>query len=280
MKVVVAVSGGVDSVVLLDMLAKEHAHELVVAHFDHGMRDDSTADARFVQELAQRYGLPFEVRREGLGAASEDEARSQRYEFLFEVAKQHEAKLATAHHMDDVVETVVLNILRGTRWRGLAGMSDERIWRPLTKRTKSELIDYAMGERLEWVEDETNQQPVYTRNRLRQKLAHLPHSQHRRVYELWQRQRGLRAEIGREIEQGHFPVLSRYFMTMVSQEVAKELLYEHMVTEHDVSLLGSQLEYLLLAVKVGRAGTTWQIGQGVSVQLSLREWRVKMPKQC
>lgn len=279
MKVVVAVSGGVDSVVLLDMLAKKGEHELVVAHFDHGMREDSASDARFVVALAERYGVPCEVRQESLGGASEERARLRRYAFLFSVAKRHGAKLATAHHVDDVVETVALNIVRGTRWRGLAGMSDERIWRPLTKRTKSELIEHALGEQLEWVEDETNRQAVYTRNRLRQKLARLPRDQQLQIYQLWISQQVQRREISREIEQGHFPIFRRYFMTMVDKTVARELLYDAVLNRCGVSLLGRQLDYLWLAIKTGKVHTRWHIGQGVTVELGRADWHVQMSQK-
>lgn len=279
MKVVVAVSGGVDSVVLLDMLAKKGEHELVVAHFDHGMREDSASDARFVVALAERYGVPCEVRQESLDGASEERARFRRYAFLFSVAKRHGAKLATAHHVDDVVETVALNIVRGTRWRGLAGMSDERIWRPLTKRTKSELIEYALGERLEWVEDETNRQTVYTRNRLRQKLARLPRDQQLQIYQLWISQQVQRREISREIEQGHFPIFRRYFITMVDKTVARELLYDAVLNRCGVSLLGRQLDYLWLAIKTGKVHTRWHIGQGVTVELGREDWHVQMSQK-
>ena len=78
---IVAVSGGVDSVALLDMLARLSDHELIVAHFDHGIRSDSAEDALFVSGLAEQYGLPFEMRREELGSnASEDLARTRRYD--------------------------------------------------------------------------------------------------------------------------------------------------------------------------------------------------------
>lgn len=276
MKVIVAVSGGVDSVVLLDMLVRSGKYQLVVAHFDHGMREGSAADARFVEKLAEGYGLIFESKREELIGASEELARNRRYEFLFEVARRHGARLVTAHHMDDVVETIALNIERGTRWRGLAGMSDERIWRPLKKRTKSELIEYALGERLEWVEDETNAQTIYTRNQIRQKLARLPYDQKLQIHQLWQKQLEVRHEIGREIEQAHFPIFSRYFLIMVGDLVAKELLYEYILDGCGVSLLGSQLEYGLLAIKTGRPGTSWQIGQGVVIKLTARDWRVQL----
>src|SRR3989344_5293986 len=115
MNYIVAVSGGVDSVVLLDMLIKQKEHNLVVAHFDHGIRVDSDADARFVWELAKKYELSFEVRREELGdAASENTARSHRYAFLRDIAKKYSATIVTAHHADDVVETIAINLTRGT----------------------------------------------------------------------------------------------------------------------------------------------------------------------
>ncbi len=274
MKIVVAVSGGVDSVVLLDLLVRSAKYELIVAHFDHGMRADSAADARFVEGLGQMYGLPVESKREDLSGQSEELARERRYGFLFEVASRHEARLVTAHHRDDLVETIAMNFQRGSRWRGLATMSDNRIWRPLLKRTKSELTNYALEKGLEWCEDETNQQTVYTRNRLRKKLASLPASSAERLYNLWHEQSRLRWEIENEIEQRGFPVLSRYFLTMLDESTAKELLYDYVWRECGVSLLGAQLDRLWMAIKTGRPNTTWQISQGLEVRLLAKDWRV------
>lgn len=280
MKLIVAVSGGVDSVVLLHQLVVAGEHDLIVAHLDHGIRPDSGADARFVEALAKSYGLVFEMHREELGAyASEEQAREKRYEFLFGLAEKCQARVVTAHHMDDVVETVVLNISRGTRWRGLSGMSDDRIWRPLTRRTKSELIEYALGERLEWVEDETNHQDTYSRNRIRKTLTVLPRSKKQQVYELWQKQTELRQKINREIIEADFPVHSRYFIIMIGPAVAHEILYEYTLKETGVSLLKPQLENMHMAIKTGRPGTTWQIGQGLIVKLSLSEWRAELDKR-
>jgi tRNA(Ile)-lysidine synthase len=82
MKYLVAVSGGIDSVVLLHKLVAAGEHELVVAHFDHGIREDSAEDARFVKGLAEHYGLPFVMKREELGkTAGEEQARTRRYAF-------------------------------------------------------------------------------------------------------------------------------------------------------------------------------------------------------
>ncbi len=107
-KYVLAVSGGVDSMTLLHLLSKKPVVELVVAHFDHGIRPDSTEDERLVAETAQEYNLPLEVGHGKLDAgASEKNAREARYQFLESVAKKHTAKgVITAHHQDDLIGTI------------------------------------------------------------------------------------------------------------------------------------------------------------------------------
>jgi tRNA(Ile)-lysidine synthetase-like protein len=122
---VVAVSGGVDSVVLLDALSKLPNLELVVAHLDHGIREDSIEDRRFVASLAASYGLVFEYGEGRLGSgASEATAREARYNFLRGVKMKHDAKaIITAHHQDDLIETAILNMLRGTGRKGLTSLS-------------------------------------------------------------------------------------------------------------------------------------------------------------
>ena len=146
MQYILAVSGGVDSVVLLDMVARRRPGPLLVAHFDHGIRPTSAEDAKFVGQLAAQYQLPYISQREALGrSASEATARYHRYAFLHQLAAQYGGTLMTAHHLDDVVETIALNLQRGTRWRGLAGLSDPRISRPLIGRTKQQLYTYACG---------------------------------------------------------------------------------------------------------------------------------------
>ena len=216
-------------------------------------------------------------KREELGAdASEELARERRYAFLHEVAQKHHAKLVTAHHLDDLIETIALNMRRGTRWRGLRAMSDERIERPLLKRTKSELIAYALETRLEWVEDETNLEDRYQRNRVRRLAAPLPEAAKRQLCELWHKQGRLKTEIGKEIKEKHFPIKNRYFMIMIEPEVARELLYECVLRECGVSLLGRQLSDMLYGIRLGRPGTRWQIGQGVEMTVFKRMWSVQV----
>lgn len=178
---VVAVSGGVDSVVLLDKLVKQLDVQaegrprvrLVVAHFDHGIRTDSEMDRQLVQGLARQHGLPFVYEQAELGpGASEMLARDARYNFLHRVREAANARaIITAHHQDDVLETAVLNMLRGTNRKGLTSLqSHPTLHRPLLDETKAALVAYAKDQGLTWREDYTNQDVRYSRNYLRQNI--------------------------------------------------------------------------------------------------------------
>lgn len=172
-KYVVAVSGGVDSVVLLDLLRKQKNLDLVVAHFDHGIRSDSDKDRVFVKKLADKYKKDFLYDEGKLGpGASEATARAARYKFLKKIAKDTKSKaIVTAHHQDDVIETALINILRGTSAKGLGALkSTKEIKRPLLDFSKAEILNYAKQNQLKWVEDETNNDEKYLRNYIRKNL--------------------------------------------------------------------------------------------------------------
>ena len=171
-KYVLGVSGGVDSVVLLHLLADMPDVRIVVAHFDHGIRPDSGEDLLFVRELAQKYGVVFESDRGNLGSeASEAEARAARYAFLRKVQNKHEADaIITAHHQDDVLETMILNMLRGTGRRGLDPMRRGDVVRPLLHMPKAELVAWARSNGLTWREDSTNTDQKYLRNYVRHSI--------------------------------------------------------------------------------------------------------------
>jgi tRNA(Ile)-lysidine synthase len=172
-KYVVAVSGGVDSMVLLDLLARLPNLTLVVAHFDHGIRPDSGEDARLVAVVAARYGLAFASAEGRLGPrASEAAARDARYSFLRRVREEQEAAaIITAHHQDDLIETALINMLRGTGPRGLGSLhSTDEVLRPLLHVPKTELRGYAAAHDITWREDSTNADERYLRNYLRRRV--------------------------------------------------------------------------------------------------------------
>ena len=188
-RVVVAVSGGPDSVALLRALYELRGDldmELIVAHLDHRMRPSSRDDARFVAELAASLKLPLESREADVPAllqreklSPEEGARRARYRFLREVAQTRDAQVvALGHTLNDRVETFFLNLLRGAGLEGLAGMPPVRrdpecglrYVRPLLECTRSEVLQYLKELGQEYREDPTNRDRRYLRNRVRLEL--------------------------------------------------------------------------------------------------------------
>lgn len=172
---VVAVSGGVDSMALLHMLQNkkqtaDQPYIVIVAHLDHGIRPDSGEDRKLVQEVAAAYGVPFVYDEITLGeGASERQAREARYKFLHKVKQNSSADaIITAHHGDDMLETAIINIARGTGRKGLTSLkSNDVIIRPLLRLSKEDLHNYAKANGLKWREDTTNHDTKYQRNYIR-----------------------------------------------------------------------------------------------------------------
>lgn len=281
MKYLVAVSGGIDSVVLLDQLVKQATHELIVAHFDHGIRSDSADDARFVEGLAAQYGLSFVARREALGAqASEQQARLRRYAFLHEQAAHYRASIVTAHHGDDVIETIAINLRRGTGWRGLAVLAGKKVVRPLLAMTKNDIWQYATDRRLEWVEDSTNASDDYLRNQLRHAInRQLPAKAKAALLGLWSQQGDVRRAIEAELANYVSPAgeYDRYFVTHVDPIVGIELIRSAVQGQTGQTPTRPQAERALLAVKTARPGTIYELGSGVSLRFNLRQFIVQTP---
>lgn len=273
---IVAVSGGVDSVVLLHMLTQSKDHTIVVAHFDHGIRSDSADDAAFVKGLAKEYGFPYETRREVLGPkASEELARTRRYAFLREVADKYDGRVVTAHHSDDAVETIAINFKRGTGWRGLAVL-DSDIMRPLLHLSKADLVDYAQQRSLAWREDSTNASDTYLRNRIRSSTKDLDEDVKRQLLSLRSQQIESKQLIDESISEliGNGPDYSRYFFTHIPVKVAVECLR----SISGARLTRPQLERVLLAIKTAAPKTVYQAGSGVTFDFTTRNFSLSLLK--
>lgn len=215
MKIILAISGGVDSMVMLDMARKMEGltkEDLIVAHFDHGIRENSGEDAEFVRRKAGEYGLECRIQRGSLGpGAAEAEARKARYAFLETVRRAiyeqsgEESEIWTAHHLDDLVESVAINFIRGTGWRGLAVLDSKGVRRPFLDRKivdqpmdKAAIFRYAGVHGVEFREDQSNSWDEYLRNRVRHQMnnsGRLSSDKKLRIYELWRQQRQLKAGI-------------------------------------------------------------------------------------
>ena len=182
-RVLVAVSGGLDSVALLTLL-----HQLAVplqihleaAHLDHSLRPESRDDARFVTDLCAGLGVHLTQERLDVAATArqrksnlEETARDVRRDFLLKTAQLRGCHLvALGHHADDQSETFLLRLLRGSRVTGLAGMRtiNGSVVRPLLPFSRQELLDYIQSEDLVWREDLSNLDQRFTRNRIRHQL--------------------------------------------------------------------------------------------------------------
>jgi tRNA(Ile)-lysidine synthase len=187
----VGVSGGADSVALLHWLVAAGFKSLVVCHLDHRLRGRaSTADARFVKNLAAKLGLPFEIQRVEVGLLAsehresiETAARRARHDWFAACAKKYRCRrVILAHHADDQAETVLWNLLRGSH--GLKGMKPEQqmvaangqeleLHRPLLEVRRQELRDWLVARGHRWREDATNGEPIGARNRLRNEVLPL-----------------------------------------------------------------------------------------------------------
>ncbi|HTO14059.1 MAG TPA: tRNA lysidine(34) synthetase TilS [Candidatus Binatia bacterium] len=178
--VLVAVSGGADSVALLHLLhglAPSWRLALHVLHVDHGLRPGSADDAAFVRGLGARLGVPVDVERVRVGPGSvEAAARTARYAALEAWAERlGAARIAVGHTLDDQAETVLMRVLDGAGVRGLAAIPPVRgrIVRPLVEIRREALRAMLAAEGIAWVEDPTNRDPKFRRNRIRHELLPL-----------------------------------------------------------------------------------------------------------
>ncbi len=296
-KYVVAVSGGLDSVALLHKLFQKYGSpekagdqrletrdrvQLIVAHFNHGIRPESALDAKFVEELATKYGLAYLSKREELGTnASEQLARERRYKFLTSVMKGQEAKaIITAHHKDDVVETAYLNTARGTGRRGLTSLnSSERIIRPLLHISKRTIKDYAKSKGLKWREDSSNSDQRYLRNKIRLLLSNAGLEKTDQMYGIIQNMRLINEEIDNIIEELWGKALlndslQRSLFINVPYGVACELMASWL-RKHDLTFDKRLIHRLVIASRTARPGTQYDIDKNYYMKLELKQIRMQ-----
>ena len=175
----VAYSGGLDSTVLLYLmhrLQQQHDFALTALHVDHGLHQDSGQWAAHCAQVCQHMGIPLQQTRLNLVGSSEAEARSARYDW-FRQRVVPKSVLLTAHHMQDRAETLLFNLMRGAGSAGLSSLRRCRpfyhatLVRPMLEIAKSEIQQVALDSQLDWVEDPSNEQTEYARNRLRQQVV-------------------------------------------------------------------------------------------------------------
>jgi tRNA(Ile)-lysidine synthase len=274
---VAAISGGVDSMALLDMLHDFPKVTVTVAHFDHGIRQESRIDRRLVEKAARNYKMPFVYNEGNLGiGASEDTARKARYEFLRQIQKDTNADgIITAHHMDDVLETAAHNLLRGTGRKGMSSLkSVDGIIRPLIHLPKQHLIDYATANHLKWNEDSTNEDLRFRRNNIRHRI--LPRirefapEKFEELKRITRRQAELNEAIDKRLHtilhvQPSTKTLRRYDVAMLPHAVARELVGEWLRVNGKREFSKKHLEKATTALKTARPDTTLVLDKNFSI---------------
>ncbi len=176
--VIIALSGGPDSMVLLNLLLKvkkEKNLKIVCAHVNHKLRKESDDEAKMVKKYCEKENIIFEYMTiDKYKGNTENYARAKRYEFFDKLIKKYSSPyLLTAHHGDDLTETIMMRLIRGSSLKGYAGFSEitekngYKIYRPLITKTKAELLNYAKENNIPYAIDQTNESDNYTRNRIR-----------------------------------------------------------------------------------------------------------------
>lgn len=177
-KITLAVSGGKDSVVMLDIFAKKMKKlelELIVVHINHNLRESSNSDAQFVKNLADSYGIKSEIHSINIDSTGNIEsiARDLRYNILHQTKKRYNHDvIATAHTKNDSIENFFIRLYRGSSLDGLAGISsqyDDTI-RPLINYTSQDILDYIEKNSIQFVQDKSNFENRYLRNRVRNQI--------------------------------------------------------------------------------------------------------------
>jgi len=272
---IVAVSGGVDSASLLYLCSKlKGDYKFIVAHFDHGIRKDSAKDRLFVETLAKKYGFGFIYGEGKLGSnASEEKARDARYRFLWKVKIDSKADaILTAHHQDDVLETMIMNLLRGTGRKGLSSLESRGgIVRPLLHKTKSELVEFAKAKKLEWVEDETNKETKYKRNDIRLNVVpKLSRQQRDQLIELWfeaKDRNRVMDQLLDDIGSGDAN-LSRKVLTSLSHKAASELVAAWLRDKNLRDFDKKAIERIVIGAKTLQPGSMIDVVKRAKVKLT------------
>lgn len=277
-KYVIAVSGGVDSVALLHYLQQQPELQLTVAHFDHGIRDDSDEDRQLVAELAQKYNLPFVYDEGQLGVgASEAIARKARYAFLKKIAETTNAQaIVTAHHQDDDIETAIINMIRGASRKGLHGLGGATgVVRPIRHIPKLDLIAYAKDQGLVWREDSTNKDEKHLRNYVRRNVVNRIDTENRqKLLSIMSDLRATNQELDTLLEQELSThsiegVVNRQWFIRLPHNVSREIMATWLRNNGVRDFDKKTLERLVIAAKTGKSGSVFDAMLGVRLKVGI-----------
>lgn len=260
--------------VLFDYFLKNYNQKnIVVAHFNHKLRPSADNDEKFVEKKCKEAKIRFEVGHLAIKPnekVSEEKARDERYKFLRSVVKKLQKEkvepvyIVTAHHLDDITETVAINLLRGTGWRGLAPLGSDA-YRPFTSfdvatpESRADILTYAAHNKITFRQDPTNFEDTYLRNRIREKLLVMDPEDHynmnQKIKKLYVRQREIREEVSGLIQDilkvwGYYETgtVKREWFKNLDDDVACEILTQILAWEK-ISITRPQTKDFLAAIR-------------------------------
>ena len=268
---ILAVSGGIDSVTMLHLYRNDE--QVVVAHFNHGIRDNANDDEEFVRDLAKKYKKPYFTSSANLGSrCSEDLARKERYSFLQSLSQELGGKVYTAHHKGDLVETVIINLTRGTGWRGLTPFENPNLIRPLLNWQKSDIYRYADKNQLIWRQDQSNTEGDYLRNRIRRRLLSLDVSSRENLQKELDKLIAKQQKVRKEIERTLNSFLTednryeRAWFSSLDDQIATEIL-RAALAKAGRSATRPELLRFLDAIRSYRSGKYFNLSKNYLVYL-------------
>jgi tRNA(Ile)-lysidine synthase len=277
-KLLVGVSGGMDSMVLVDILMALQCN-IHIAHMNYGLRGaESDADEAFVKQYAHDNGLVCHIvyadMKELGGESVQMAARSKRYNWFNKLIHANGYDyLLTAHHLNDSLETTLLNLAKGTGIKGLTGMSMKKgnLLRPLLTTKKGELLAYAEERKLKWREDATNAESKYQRNKIRNQVVPILEELNPALLDTFlstkERLEGVNALLRKEVE-----VIRKQHLTIESKVVALDLSWYSASAMNDVLLSELLKPYGIsfgIAKEIGRCQVSGAIFYSDEYQLNV-----------
>ncbi|MDO5716947.1 MAG: tRNA lysidine(34) synthetase TilS [Tissierellia bacterium] len=243
-KVLIGCSGGGDSIFLTEMLLQlreEIPLELLLVHLHHGLRKEADEEEAFVRSYAQKRGLELIVHRRDITQLAEksrrgieEEGRIQRYEIFFEEAKKREIDtICTAHHLDDDMETVLMNFARGAGLHGVAGLQwrKGKLFRPLLSTTKEEILTYLTSHGIAYCTDQSNFDSQYQRSRIRQEVLPVLEALDPQLYQHWKVYLSNMKRVRRMVEDWVDGFLDRFSTTDYGLEIPIPSMLEYFPRE-------------------------------------------------
>ena len=242
----------------------------MVAHINENLRPDSPLDQKLVNQTAKKYGLKFYTTDVKLANSSEALGRKVRYEYLNKLKKKLGADaIITAHHQDDMLETAIINMLRGTGRRGLSSLSSgKNLVRPLLKFRKYEIYDFAKKNNLEWREDYMNKDTKFLRNYVRHELLPKINQKDRakllkNIEDLGELNKLIDEELSAHVQNQQ---VDRKWFISLPHDVANEAL-NHWLRHQKVNVERKKLNKLTIAAKTLQAGKQTDINKQFGLRI-------------